>query len=339
MPPKKGPSLKIVAPTASVEPATPAIPRDLDSRTTITIEEQTFGIEADDLESICVLGRGAYGVVEKMKHKQTNTILAVKRITATVNSIETKRLLMDLDISMRTSDCPYTVHFYGAMFREGDVWICMEVMDISLDKFYLRAFKNSIQIPEEVLGKIAFSVISALHYLQTKLQVIHRDVKPSNILISRIGQVKMCDFGISGYLVDSVAKTIEAGCKPYMAPERIDPSGNPSNYDVRSDVWSFGISMIEISTGSFPYKTWYSPFEQLKQVVVEPAPMLPPGKFTPDYEDFINMTLRKAVSERATYSQLLEHPFLQLHSQKNTDISGFVSRVLDAPEPIVANQR
>ncbi len=124
----------------------------------------------------------------------------------------------------------------------------------------------------------------------------------------------MCDFGISGYLVDSVAKTIDAGCKPYMAvsdaaidkqtlwscthlnlqcpfqPERIDPSGNPSNYDVRSDVWSFGISMVEISTGLFPYMTWASPFEQLKQVVVEDPPRLPPGIFTHDFEDFITMT-------------------------------------------------
>ena len=60
-------------------------------------------------------------------------------------------------------------------------------------------------------------VIKALDYLHTELHVIHRDVKPSNILINRKGQVKICDFGISGYLVDSVAKTIEAGCKPYMA--------------------------------------------------------------------------------------------------------------------------
>ena len=65
---------------------------------------------------------------------------------------------MDLDISMRTSDCPYTVHFYGAMFREGDVMICMEVMDISLDKFYARAFNNNKPIPEDVLGKVAFAV-------------------------------------------------------------------------------------------------------------------------------------------------------------------------------------
>ena len=60
-------------------------------------------------------------------------------------------------------------------------------------------------------------MVNALHYLHSKLTVIHRDVKPSNILIDRSGQVKMCDFGISGYLVDSVAKTVQAGCKPYMA--------------------------------------------------------------------------------------------------------------------------
>lgn len=60
-------------------------------------------------------------------------------------------------------------------------------------------------------------VVKALHYLQSELKVIHRDVKPSNILINEKGQVKICDFGISGYLVDSVAKTMDAGCKPYMA--------------------------------------------------------------------------------------------------------------------------
>ena len=70
---------------------------------------------------------------------------------------------MDLDISLRSSDCPFTVHFYGAMFREGDVMIVMEVMDISLDKFYMRAKSTSKSIPEEILGKIAFSVIYLFH--------------------------------------------------------------------------------------------------------------------------------------------------------------------------------
>ncbi|KAJ8889010.1 hypothetical protein PR048_008504 [Dryococelus australis] len=192
-------------------------PRNLDKRTTITIADKTFEVEADDLEKLCDLGRGAYGIVEKMRHIPSGTIMAVKRITATVNTQEQKRLLMDLDISMRSSDCLYTVQFYGALFREGDVWICMEVMDTSLDKFYTKVYKHGREIPEDILGKITFAVVSALHYLYLKLRVIHRDVKPSNILINRKGEVKICDFGISGYLVDSVAKTIDAGCKPYMA--------------------------------------------------------------------------------------------------------------------------
>lgn len=65
-----------------------------------------------------------------------------------------KRLLMDLDISMRSSACLYTVHFYGALFREGDVWICMEVMDTSLDKFYPKVYKNDRSINEDILGKV-----------------------------------------------------------------------------------------------------------------------------------------------------------------------------------------
>ncbi|XP_021935684.1 dual specificity mitogen-activated protein kinase kinase 6 isoform X2 [Zootermopsis nevadensis] len=264
-----------------------------------------------------------------MRHIPSGTIMAVKRIAATVNTQEQKRLLMDLDISMRSSDCPYTVQFYGALFREGDVWICMEVMDTSLDKFYTKVCHHGRQIPEDILGKIAFAVVSALHYLYSELRVIHRDVKPSNILINRMGEVKICDFGISGYLVDSVAKTIDAGCKPYMAPERIDPSGNPSQYDIRSDVWSLGISLLELATLRFPYNIWGTPFEQLKQVVKDDPPRLPAGEFSPEFEDFISQCLQKGYTARPNYNQLLLHQFIQIHQERTTNVSQFVSEVLD----------
>ncbi|XP_043282987.1 dual specificity mitogen-activated protein kinase kinase 6 [Venturia canescens] len=311
-------------------PITP--PRNLDKRTTITIGEKTFDVEADDLETLCILGRGAYGVVDKMRHKQSGTIMAVKRITATVNTQEEKRLLMDLDISMRSSACPYTVQFYGALFREGDVWICMEVMDMSLDKFYANTYKHGHSIPEDILGKIAFAVVSALDYLYSQLRVIHRDVKPSNILINREGQVKICDFGISGYLVNSVAKTIDAGCKPYMAPERIDPSGDPSHYDIRSDIWSLGISLVELATGKFPYESWGTPFEQLKQVVEDDPPKLPAGKFSPDFDEVITKCLMKDYTSRPNYSQLLELKFIREHATKDTNVSEFVGEILDLSE-------
>lgn len=260
--------------------------------------------------------------------------MAVKRITCTVNTQEQKRLLMDLDVSMRTGSCPYTVSFYGALFREGDVWICMEVMDTSLDKFYKMVFdKEKTVIPEEILGKIANTVVKALHYLQMELKVIHRDVKPSNILINRSGDVKICDFGISGRLVDSVAKTLDAGCKPYMAPERINPKTGNAPYDIRSDVWSLGISMIELGTGKFPYATWKNPFEQLKQVVDDEPPRLPPNLFSPEFEDFIVQSLQKVVDKRPNHSQLLEHPFIKKYDKADIDMASFVTNILDKHMP------
>ena len=151
------PKLKIPSPT----PIPPNI--CMDKEMIIVINGQEVNVASDDLKFLCVLGSGSYGVVEKVQHVKSGTILAVKRIIATDNTVETKRWLMDIDVALRSSDCPYTVHFYGAMFHQGDVMICMEVMDISLDKFYLRAAKISKPIPEEILGKIAFSVSCLLY--------------------------------------------------------------------------------------------------------------------------------------------------------------------------------
>lgn len=331
----KGPALNFKFTEQAPPPVTP--PRNLDSRTTITMNGQEVEVSADDLELLAELGRGAYGVVEKMRHRPSDTIMAVKRITSTVDSREQQYLLMDLDVSMRSGDCPYTVHFYGALFRDGDVWICMEVMETSLDKFYPLVFKKEATIPEEYLGKIAWSVVNALHYLHTQLKVIHRDVKPSNILLNRKGEVKMCDFGISGYLVDSVAKTVQAGCKPYMAPERIDPQGVPSSYDIRSDVWSLGISLVEIATGKFPYKSWGTPFDQLKQVVMDDPPRLPPGAFSADFDNFIEQVLVKDYKQRPNYQRLLEHPFIANYAtddgRSNPGFAEFINSNLPPLQP------
>ena len=260
------------------------------------------------------LGRGAYGIVEHVRHIGTQFEMALKRITAV--SQEQKRLLMDMDVLMKGMACSSIVKFYGALYSEGDLWIFMERMDSSLDKFYKLCFQQnppvpftssssseesitseqessgqestvSHHFPEQVLGKVAANVVQALHYLHS-IKVIHRDVKPSNILINQAGEVKLCDFGISGYLVNSVAKTFEAGCKPYMAPERINPDRNRQGYDIRSDVWSLGITMFELSIGKFPYPQANSFFEQLKRVCTDEPPRLPDDMFfTEKYRDFI----------------------------------------------------
>ncbi|XP_019730039.1 dual specificity mitogen-activated protein kinase kinase 6 isoform X1 [Hippocampus comes] len=326
----KGGKPKLVLPKEVFQQAPPPAlpPRDLDSKACVTIGDKNFEVKADDLERIGELGRGAYGVVDKMRHVPSGIIMAVKLIRATVNTQEQKRLLMDLDISMRTVDCFYTVTFYGALFREGDVWICMELMDTSLDKFYKQVMEKERTIPEDILGKIAVSIVKALEHLYSNLQVIHRDVKPSNVLINSQGQVKMCDFGISGYLVDSVAKTMDAGCKPYMAPERINPETNQKGYNVKSDIWSLGITMVELAILGFPYDSWGTPFQQLKQVVEEPSPQLPADKFSPDFVDFTSQCLKKVSKERPTYAELMKHPFFTTHDGKDTDVAAFVKVIL-----------
>uniref|UniRef100_T1ITH1 mitogen-activated protein kinase kinase n=1 Tax=Strigamia maritima TaxID=126957 RepID=T1ITH1_STRMM len=295
--------------------------------------QMIYEFTAEDLRDLGEIGRGAFGTVNKMIHAKSSTIMAVKRIRSTVDEKEQKQLLMDLEVVMLSNDCPYIVQFYGAIFKEGDCWICMEVMEISLDKFYKIIYeKLRIRIPENILGKITVATVHALNYLKEKLQIIHRDVKPSNILLDRKGNIKLCDFGISGQLVDSIAKTRDAGCRPYMAPERIDPQ-KARGYDVRSDVWSLGITLIELATGSFPYPKWNSVFEQLTQVVQGDPPRLNTCKngnmFTQEFVDFVNTCLIKDESQRPKYNRLLEQPFILRSEKESLDVAGYVCSILD----------
>uniref|UniRef100_A0A8B9YYU1 mitogen-activated protein kinase kinase n=1 Tax=Buteo japonicus TaxID=224669 RepID=A0A8B9YYU1_9AVES len=237
----------------------------------------------------------------------------MSRIRSTVDEKEQKQLLMDLDVVMRSSDCPYIVQFYGALFREGDCWICMELMSTSFDKFYKYVYSVLDDvIPEEILGKITLATVKALNHLKENLKIIHRDIKPSNILLDRNGNIKLCDFGISGQLVDSIAKTRDAGCRPYMAPERIDPSASRQGYDVRSDVWSLGITLYELATGRFPYPKWNSVFDQLTQVVKGDPPQLSNSEereFSPSFINFVNLCftfLRQCEGEDLSYFTGLE---------------------------------
>ncbi|XP_075034237.1 dual specificity mitogen-activated protein kinase kinase 4 isoform X2 [Mixophyes fleayi] len=295
--------------------------------------EQHWDFTAEDLKDLGEIGRGAYGSVNKMMHNPSGQIMAVKRIRSTVDEKEQKQLLMDLDVVMRSSDCPYIVQFYGALFREGDCWICMELMATSFDKFYKYVYSSLDDvIPEEILGKITLATVKALNHLKENLKIIHRDIKPSNILLDRNGNIKLCDFGISGQLVDSIAKTRDAGCRPYMAPERIDPSASRQGYDVRSDVWSLGITLYELATGRFPYPKWNSVFDQLTQVVKGDPPQLSNSderEFSPSFINFVNLCLTKDESKRPKYRELLKHSFIMMYEERPVDVATYVIRILD----------
>lgn len=295
--------------------------------------DKVYDFTSEDLQDLGEIGRGGFGTVNKMIHRISNTVMAVKRIRSTVDEREQNQLLMDLEVVMKSNACPCIVQFYGALFKEGDCWICMELMDTSLDKFYKFIYERlNERIPEQILGKITVATVTALNYLKEKLRIIHRDVKPSNILLDRGGNIKLCDFGISGQLVDSIARTRDAGCRPYMAPERIDPQ-RARGYDVRSDVWSLGITLMEVATGYFPYPKWNSVFEQLYQVVQGDPPRLRPNEngllFTMEFVHFVNTCLIKEETQRPKYNKLLEHPFIRRSQEAQIDVAAYIGGVLD----------
>ncbi|XP_055706669.1 dual specificity mitogen-activated protein kinase kinase 4-like [Phlebotomus papatasi] len=326
-------TLKSVKPTPLPDRTRDRIKLQATGKLQLTPGEE-YDFTSEDLQDLGEIGRGAFGAVNQMIFKRTNTVMAVKRIRSTVDEREQKQLLMDLEVVMKSNECNYIVQFYGALFKEGDCWICMELMDTSLDKFYKFICERQNQrIPESILAKITVATVQALNYLKEKLKIIHRDVKPSNILLHSRGDIKLCDFGISGQLVDSIARTKDAGCRPYMAPERIDPQ-RAKGYDVRSDVWSLGITLMEVATGKFPYPKWGSVFEQLYQVVQGEPPSLTTSyngmEFSEEFVAFVNTCLIKDESNRPKYSKLLQHPFIQRGERSHTDVAAYVSDVLES---------
>lgn len=284
-----------------------------------------FRISLDELEPMGELGRGNYGTVTKVLHKPTNIIMAMKEIRLELDETKFSQIIMELDI-LHKCISPYIVDFYGAFFIEGAVYVCMEYMDGgSLDKIYGGG------VDEPYLAFITDAVVRGLKQLKEEHNIIHRDVKPTNILVSTNGTVKLCDFGVSGNLVASIART-NIGCQSYMAPERIK-SRNPNDaitYTVQSDIWSLGLSILEVAKGSYPYppETHRNIFSQLSAIVDGTPPSLPEDRFSPAARSFVNACLNKVPDNRPTYAKLLSHPWLVKYRDEKVDIGSFVKKAL-----------
>ncbi|XP_036788157.1 dual specificity mitogen-activated protein kinase kinase 5 isoform X3 [Manis pentadactyla] len=288
------------------------------------------------------LGHGNGGTVYKAYHVPSGKILAVKVILLDITLELQKQIMSELEILYKC-DSSYIIGFYGAFFVENRISICTEFMDGgSLDVYR--------KIPENVLGRIAVAVVKGLTYLWS-LKILHRDliemiyvkvlhklsnannadVKPSNMLVNTRGQVKLCDFGVSTQLVNSIAKTY-VGTNAYMAPERI--SGE--QYGIHSDVWSLGISFMELALGRFPYPQIQKnqgslmPLQLLQCIVDEDSPVLPVGEFSEPFVHFITQCMRKQPKERPAPEELMGHPFIvQFNDGNATVLSMWVCRALE----------
>ncbi|KAL1505988.1 hypothetical protein ABEB36_005429 [Hypothenemus hampei] len=283
----------------------------------LKIDGVVYKTEIKEMEHIEELGNGTCGHVVKMRHKTSGKIVAVKQMRRSGNRDETKRIIMDIEVVLK-SESPYIVKCLGCFITDAEVWICMELMDTCFDKLLKRLKKS---VPEEVLGKVCVATIEALSYLKEEHNVIHRDVKPSNILLDTNGNVKLCDFGISGRLVDSMINSRSAGCAAYMAPERIEPDPKNSHYDIRADVWSLGITLVELATGVFPYQDCKTDFEVLTKVVDTDPPSLPSDlKFSKEFRNFVDCCLTKDKKQRPKYTELKNHAFIKKYENSEVNV-------------------
>ncbi|CAK4096344.1 unnamed protein product [Aphanomyces euteiches] len=266
-----------------------------------------------------VLGKGASGVVHKALHVPSLLLVAVKVIPVFENEkrhqliAEMKTLYNNLasltdDAERCKVACPEIVCLYDAYMNpnEGNVSIVVEYMDGgSLQDIVDTGGCTS----ESVLANISYRVLKVgLRYLH-EIHQLHRDIKPSNLLINHFGDVKVSDFGIAKEMENSIAKaTTFVGTLTYMSPERIASEA----YSYKSDVWSFGLSIMTCALGHYPYTARGGYWELLHSIRNEPPPKLPQeADFSPEFRDFLAKCLIKDQNERWSVKQLLEHDFLR----------------------------
>eukprot|EP00039_Didymoeca_costata_P019194 m.336588 g.336588 ORF g.336588 m.336588 type:complete len:375 (-) comp17901_c0_seq1:140-1264(-) len=286
--------------------SSPAADEDLSGAGKITVQGNSYDCTEQHIKILDELGEGSYGYVKKVRLRANPQIeFAMKVIRSNIKSAERRALVREIVIIKRGLSCPNIVDYYGYNFCEGDVWIYMELMEISLFNLYRKISPD--YFPEDILSQIAVSIFDGLKFLKVELNVMHRDVKPSNLLMGFDGSFKICDFGICNNLEKSLLQST-VGCSPYLSPERIDPS-TEEPYGVEADVWSYGLTLVELGKLKYPYESVESDkniFSLLEAIVHGEPPELP-DRYSEGFRKFVNKCLIKDAKNRPSYEKGPSH--------------------------------
>ncbi|XP_022225883.1 serine/threonine-protein kinase hippo [Drosophila obscura] len=247
------------------------------------------------------LGEGSYGSVYKALHKESCSIVAIKLVPVESDLHE---IIKEISI-MQQCDSPYVVRYYGSYFKQYDLWICMEYCGAGSVSDIMRLRKKTLT--EDEIATIMSDTLKGLVYLHLRRK-IHRDIKAANILLNTEGYAKLADFGVAGQLTDTMAKrNTVIGTPFWMAPEVIEEIG----YDCVADIWSLGITALEMAEGKPPYGDIH-PMRAIFMIPQKPPPSFrEPDRWSTEFIDFVSKCLVKAPDERATATELLEHEFIR----------------------------
>ncbi|KAJ8870392.1 hypothetical protein PR048_029413 [Dryococelus australis] len=205
---------------------------------------------------------------------------------------------------MQQCHSPWIVKYYGSYFHNTDLWIVMEYCGAGSVSDIMRLCQKTLV--EEEIATILCDALKGLEYLHLRRK-IHRDIKAGNILLNTEGHAKLADFGVAGQLTDTMAqRNTMIGTPFWMAPEVIQEIG----YDCAVDIWSLGITSLEMAEGKPPYGDIH-PMRAIFMIPTKPPPSFrQPDKWSPEFIDFVSSCLVKSPEERATASELLQHDFI-----------------------------
>ncbi|XP_053621675.1 serine/threonine-protein kinase 3 isoform X2 [Plodia interpunctella] len=254
---------------------------------------------------ICKLGEGSYGSVYKALHKESGQVLAIKQVPV---DTDLQEIIKEISI-MQQCDSPYVVKYYGSYFKNTDLWIVMEYCGAGSVSDIMRLRKKTLS--EDEIATILCDTLKGLEYLHRRRK-IHRDIKAGNILLNTEGHAKLADFGVAGQLTDTMAKrNTVIGTPFWMAPEVIQEIG----YDCVADIWSLGITALEMAEGKPPYGDIH-PMRAIFMIPTKPPPSFrEPDQWSPEFIDFVSQCLVKNPEERATAEFLLAHEFIESAQQ------------------------